>query len=74
MAIWRVVSQKAGLKITYESGDAAEIFECGVVRRDTPVSMIIEWICSQQAALAWDLLVLPGGQVNQLLPECRGRA
>ena len=71
MAVWRVASTRGGgLRITYSNAAAGSVFTCGVVRGDTPEPLIIDWVVSQDAAVPWDLVVLPGGRVLQLLPQC----
>ena len=73
MAIWRVTNFREGFRITYWNRGTGETFVCGTVRHDTPESMLVDWICHQDATVAWDWLVLPGGRVFQVLPPCRSR-
>jgi hypothetical protein len=51
-----------------------QVFNCGELRRDTPVQMIVKWVLDQAAVQPGDLIKFPDGDVVQVLPSQQARA
>lgn len=70
MANWRVWLQADGnLGVTYVNPVTGATFKCGVVRADTPVQLVLQWVLDRGQAATLDVITLPAGEALVVLPE-----
>lgn len=68
-ARWDVVDVEAGKSVIYENLESDIQFDCGIVRSDTPMSMILEFIVSEGDP--GDMVFVNGSPMMVLQKEVR---
>lgn len=67
MASWTAYENRnSHLTLVYRDLTRGLHYQCGEVRRDTPSSMLVEWVVRQEALRPGDLIKLPNGAVLQV--------
>lgn len=69
MARWVLYeNNRSFLTLLYRNLTNGEVFNCGELRRDTPVKMVLEWVLEQQSTKPGDIIKFHDGTIVQVLP------
>jgi hypothetical protein len=64
MAKWLIERRPDGrLQLTYVNLCTGQTFDCGAVRGDAPLDLLVEWIVTRGDPSPGDWVVTPDGQV-----------
>lgn len=66
MALWKVVTQRTKIAITYVNLQTGKPFNCGDQHPDTDVDLILQWITTE--ADPGDVVLLDGRAVMNMMP------
>lgn len=69
MANWVVYEKASNLQLIYRNSINGSVHACGLLRRDTPLDMIVDWVVKSGNPAAFDLIKLHDGTVYQVQPQ-----
>lgn len=65
MARWTITRTGSGIELEYKAVDKPA-YHCGIVRADTPTTLVFDWVMKIGEARVGDSIVFPDGRLYQL--------